>query len=61
MARGNFRTSKSMCLFCGKHASQTKIYKRARIKRQPDYLCEKCFDKNSTEAEMKNKDNMIVN
>ena len=59
MARGYFRTSKDMCLYCGARSTQTKIYKRGQ-KRQPDYICERCFDRSATEEEKKNKEKLQV-
>ncbi|MGG4434552.1 hypothetical protein AAXE64_08320 [Priestia megaterium] len=60
MARGNFRTSKNICLYCGKTAGKdVKIYKRG-LKYQPDYLCEKCFDRSATEEEKQKKDSLQV-
>ena len=59
MARGNFRTSKDHCLYCGARAGQTKIFKRG-LKRQPVYLCEKCFDRSATEEEKQNKAKLQV-
>lgn len=60
MARGNFRTGKDMCLYCGARASETtRIYKKG-LKRQPDYLCEKCFDRSATEQERNDKEALLV-
>jgi len=61
MARGFFRTSRSICLYCGKSASEgVEIFKRGK-KNQPDYLCERCFDRSATDEEKENKNELHVN
>lgn len=60
MARGNFRISKNQCLYCGARASEDiKIYKKG-LKRQPDYLCERCFERSATEQEKQQKQKLQV-
>lgn len=60
MARGHYRTSKKICLYCGKRASENvKIYRHG-LKNQPDFLCERCFDINATDQEKQNKEKLLV-
>jgi hypothetical protein len=60
MARGNFRTSKNICLYCGARAENgNKMFKRG-LKRQPDYLCGRCFDNNASEQEKIDKEKLEV-
>lgn len=60
MARGNFRTNKDVCLYCGTRATATpQMYKRG-LKNQPDYLCERCFDKNASDEEKQNREDYKI-
>lgn len=42
MARGYFRTDKTMCVCCGANGKGVKTYRRGS-KNAPTFDCEKCF------------------
>ncbi len=59
MARGYFRTDKTMCVCCGARGQGVKTYRRGS-KNTPTYDCEKCFDKYATDEEKAIKTELLA-
>lgn len=59
MARGYFRTDKTICVCCGKRVQGVKTYSRGQ-KNIPSYDCEECFDKFANDYEKAHKDDLLV-
>lgn len=59
MARGYFRTDKTICLCCGARGEGVTTY-RTGTKNNPSYDCERCFDKYASEEEKLIKNDLIA-